>query len=400
MAYVGARGETAAEMARTMHLTLPQADVALAWNSLLSTLPLGDWPGCQFRIANRLWGQNGYGFSPAFLKTTREQFGAELQQLDFSRPDAACRVINLWVAEQTSQQIRDLISTAMIDPSLTRLMLTNAAYFKGVWQSQFEPSETKAAEFFTGDRHFFTPTMHQLGGFRVRETEKLLVLEMPYRNRALSMLVLLPAGETGALEELEASLSAENIRQWMPVGKPQDTEIFLPKFKIETSCDLPAVLGELGMKKAFQAGADFSGINDGKERLWLNAAVHKAYVEVDEKGTKAAAATGEGTFGGPPPPKFVFRADHPFVFLIFDKRTNCILFLGRVTNPEKCAPTARGVQQGRRGLCEQHPFGPSLSDPTLSSVLKKSFLPATLAVLLPRNSMLACNTCGPFSTGC
>jgi serpin B len=272
-----------------------------------------------------------------------------LQDLDFGQPDAACRAINLWVAQQTAQQIRDLVSPSMIDAKSTRLMLTNAAYFKGEWQSQFDPSNTNAGEFFTGDRHFFTPTMYQRGGFRVRETEKLLVLEMPYHNKVLSMLVLLPLGETGALEELEASLSAESIRQWLRVGKTQDTEVFLPKFKIETTCDLPAVLGELGMAQTFRAGAaDFSGMNDGKEPLCLNAVVHKAYVEVDEKGTKAAAATGIGTFGGPPPPKFIFRADHPFVFLILDKRTNCILFLGRVTNPEKCAATLRGVKHGPR----------------------------------------------------
>jgi len=347
MAYAGARGETADEMAKTLHWTLPQEAVAPAFGALRAALPLGDWPGREFHIANRLWGQYGYGFSEAFLDITRQHFGAELQELDFAQAESARQTINLWIAKETSQQIKDLVPPTMIDPAVTRLVLTNAAYFKGRWLSQFPKEDTKATAFYTGNRHYFTPTMHQVGIFAWRETQKLQVLEMPYAGQDLVMLILLPKAEPGALAKLETSLSAENIQKWLPGRKRDSVEVFLPRFKIETTRELPAALSELGMSRAFQAeAADFSGMNDGKEPLYLNAMIHKAFVSVDEEGTEAAAGTA-GEMGGGPPPAPVFRADHPFIFLIRDKRTGCILFIGRLTQPESCeAPAEESGESG------------------------------------------------------
>jgi serpin B len=331
-------------MAKTLRFNMPQADVGPAFQSLLATMPGANHDGCKLLTANRLWGQQGYGFTDSFLSSTREQFGADLVTVDFAQPEAVCRRINAWADEKTAGKIRQMVDPGTINARL-RFVLTNAVYFKGMWQEQFSKAATKAASFHLSDRHIDVPMMYQMVACRYGTTDKFAILERPYRGRDIAMMILLPEKTPGALSELEQRLSAASVQQWSSQLKLQLVEVYLPRFKLETGLDVMSLLRSMGMTKVFQPDqADLSGINDGRERLWLDRVLHRAFVQVDEDGTEAAAATGAmGGFGGPSRLP-VFCADRPFIFLIRDTRTGSILFLGRLTRPE---PAPAGMPKAR-----------------------------------------------------
>jgi serpin B len=291
--------------------------------------------GYELRIANRLWGQRGYGFLSSYLETTRENYGAELAQVDFdSQAEQVRREINAWVEEQTNDKIKDLIPSGALD-SLTRLVLTNAVYFKGKWEHEFDKKATQDTPFtLSAGEKIDVPLMFQKKRFRYGETGELQLLEMPYKGDDLSMLVLLPKKVDG-LAAMEEKLSAESLAQWSSEMRRQEVRTYIPRFKLTEEFQLNSMLSALGMPSAFApTKADFSGMN-GKRDLYITAALHKAFVDVNEEGTEAAAATGIviGVTSVRPEPK-VFRADHPFVFFIRHNPTGSILFMGRVTNPE------------------------------------------------------------------
>lgn len=338
MAHAGARGRTAEQMAECLHFTLPQEDLHAAFAALGELLDRRlAQHGCQLHVANRLWGQRGYPFLDAFLATTRDRFGAELAQVDFAQPEAASGMINDWVAEQTAEKIREIVSPDLIDPQTTRLILTNAIYFNGKWHSPFPSMSTQPAPFFAGSRKIMVPMMHQRERFRYAAVDELQILEMPYVGRELSMVVLLPRLRPRALADLQQALSAESLEAWLSRLRPGEVEVYFPRFKFESHFGLTDVFQSMGMVLPFQPGAaDLSGMNGGTEPVWLQHVIHKAFVRVDEEGTEAAAATALGVFGAMmrPPPIPVFRADHPFLFLIRDNRSGTLLFLGRVTQPE------------------------------------------------------------------
>ncbi len=344
MTYAGARGETASQMAKVLHFTLPQERLHRAFGDLRRYWDVGGTErGYRLIVANRLWGQQGFHFLPGFLNVTQEHYGAELAQVDFVRQtDQARQRINAWVEEQTQDKIRDLIPPGVLD-GMTRLVLTNAIYFKGDWTEPFRKEMTQVAPFHISvGRQADVPLMYRQSDFRYWAGDGLKVLELPYGNGDLAMLVLLPdemeglslPDEMERLSALEAKLTPDNLSRWQSGLRKQEVRVHLPRFKLDSQFQLAEVLKEMGMTRVFTRGqADLSGMSS-EEELFVSAVIHKAFVDVNEEGTEAAAATGVAVKAvrailNPA----VFRADHPFVFLIRDNRTGSILFLGRLVNP-------------------------------------------------------------------
>jgi serpin B len=347
MTYAGARGDTAAEMAAVLHLTLGpdlQHRAFLETRKLLNhnggALGIGlSMPGkrdVQLYLAASLWGQRGYGFQKSFLSLLQECYGAGLQEVDFTAPEQARKTINAWVEKQTNQKIPQLFGPDALGRN-TRLVLASAIYFKGDWIHPFKKDRTRTEPFREdADSKVQVPMMNQTEPFGYCEDEQVQVLQMTYQGERLAMVVLLPK-KTDGLAGLEKSLTEEKLAAWVGQLREQKVDVSLPKFKLTDALSLNETLAGLGMKKAFAPGeADFSAMNGGREPLFLSAVLHKAFVDVNEEGTEAAAATGAEVAAmalprGPAVP--VFRADHPFVFAIRDVRTGMILFLGRVVKP-------------------------------------------------------------------
>jgi serpin B len=336
MTYAGARGETAEQMAKKLHFTLEPDRLHPAFAALVQEVNgEGKKRGYQLSTANALWGQKGYGFKEDFLKLTRDNYGAGLNEVDYMRSiEAARKTINAWVEKETNNKIKELIKDGMLE-SDTRLVLTNAIYFKGDWASQFKKDLTRQEEFRLGaSGKVKTALMHQNGEFGYFEDKDVQGLELPYVGKDLSMVVLLPKKVDG-LADLEKGLTADKLGGWMKALRPCEVIVTLPKFKTTSEFRMKEVLSELGMPIAFSRRADFSRMNGGQEPLMIGDVVHKAFVDVNEEGTEAAAATGVIAKPGSVQADPVFRADHPFVFLIRDRRNDSILFLGRLADPSK-----------------------------------------------------------------
>ena len=337
MTAAGAHGPTQAEMAKVLHLDADLAQAHAHYRQLLEQWnAVGEKRAYQLRIANRLWGQKGFSIRPDFLTLTRQQYGAEMLLVDFAQAEAASREINHWVEEQTNGKITKLIPPGSLD-ALTRLVLTNAVYFKGDWVQPFHKQSTREEDFtVSAQEKVKVPLMHQQVKLGYTEEETFQVLELPYAGRELSMVVLLPKQVDG-LPELEKTITTDKLAALMSKLGIREVITSLPKFKLETSFGLNSTLEAMGMKQAFSSKADFSGINSA-EALYISAVIHKAYVDVNEEGTEAAAATGvvmRAMAARLPQPVPVFRADHPFLFLIRDTKAGSILFMGRLTNPIK-----------------------------------------------------------------
>ncbi len=333
MTYAGARGNTAKQMAATLHFTQSQDTLHTVFGLLIKQINGDGKPrGYELYTANALWLQSDYHFLPGFLKLTRPNYGAELREVDFKGASEATRqTINAWVEKQTKDRIKELLKAGILDEQ-TRLVLTNAIYFKGNWASQFKKEATRDEPFLVAaDKKVNVPMMHQKADCKYFDTAKLQLLEMPYEGKDLSMVVLLPK-EADGLADLEKSLTM-NLQNWLVRLHKSDVEVALPKFQATSEFRLDKALIDMGMKDAFDIGtADFSGMT-GSRDLYIKAVVHKAFVDVNEEGTEAAAATAVVENKNSPRVTPSFRADHPFLFLIRDTRYGSILFLGRVTNP-------------------------------------------------------------------
>jgi serpin B len=342
MTYTGARGETASQMASVLHFPVPAEQLNPAFAGLVQELQSagkgakGKKPAFQLNIANALWGQKGYRFRDEFIQTLKADYGAGFQEVDFqAETEAARQTINAWVEKRTQDKIKELFKPGVLDDT-NRLVLTNAIYFKGSWQLPFKKNRTKDDAFYVStDKKATVAMMHQQEHFRLLETEKFQAIELPYAGGSLFMTIVLPRKKDG-LAELEPSLTQTNLKQWLTELDQKEVKLFLPRFKVTAEFKLNDVLSKLGMSLAFTPfQADFSGM-DGTHELFISAVVHKAFVDVNEEGTEAAAATGVGIAlaSAPVPQEIpVFRADHPFFFLIRDARTDSILFMGRVTDP-------------------------------------------------------------------
>lgn len=340
MAYAGARGQTAAEMQHVFHFTLPQAQLDAAMGELLAGMNAAH-KGYQLRVADALWAQENAGFLPDYLKIVQSDYAAGFHRVNFrASPEGVRDTINKWVEQQTNNKIQNLIAPGVLTPA-TRLVLTNAIYFKGDWLNTFEKVSTQTEEFHTSASQFvMAPLMHRTGSFRYFDGGTFQALELPYEGGDLSMDVLLPKAIDG-LPALEQSFTASNVNGWLEKFEPEDKIILtFPRFTMTKQFELSNALSAMGMPQAFGGSANFSGMT-GKPDFTISAAIHKAYIDVNEQGTEAAAATSiimratAMRVPFPAPPPIVFRADHPFLFMIRDTKTGAILFLGRVTDPTK-----------------------------------------------------------------
>jgi serpin B len=314
---------------------LTERDFAEVFGAIIKDLNVrGGTEKYELRVANALWGQKDYRFLSSFTDLVETEYGGTLQAVDFVKAaERARQTVNTWVEKQTNGKIKDLISRGVLD-AMTRLVLTNAIYFKGNWARQFDEERTREAPFMLRDgEKVQAPMMNQRAEFGYAETEQLQVLELPYVGQELSMVILLPKDVNG-IESLEEQLDADNLTLWVKKVRQREVIVSVPKFEMTSKFNLERVLAALGMPLAFSRGADFSGMT-GKRDLFISAVIHQAYVDVNEEGTEAAAATAvtmKLTSIGPDRTP-VFRADHPFVFMIRDVKSGSILFLGRVENP-------------------------------------------------------------------
>ncbi|MEM4663137.1 MAG: serpin family protein, partial [Candidatus Diapherotrites archaeon] len=275
-----------------------------------------------------------YPFLKEYLGIVEKYYGGKAAELDFvNEPEKSRQIINGFIEEQTNGKIKDLIPAGMID-EMTRLVLTNAIYFKGTWLVEFDSKDTKEADFTVSPGNTVkVQMMHMVPKekqFNYAETDELQILELPYSGEELSMLILLPKGD---IDSLEKNLTEEKLTEYKALM--QKTEIGLieiPKFEINTKYFMGEKLSKMGMPNAFTERADFSGMTGNKD-LYISEVVHQAYVKVDEKGTEAAAATAVIMKMTSIGSTNVFVADHPFIFIIQHKETGAILFMGRVMNP-------------------------------------------------------------------
>jgi serpin B len=327
MAAQGARGDTRDEMDQVLQLANPeQRSVAGEYLRNLQSNPDSRY---ELSIANALWGQQGLPFRQSCLDETQKDFGATLHPVDFKQTEQARQTINHWVADNTKNKIPELFDRGSLSPA-AMLVLTNAVYFKGKWAEPFDKKLTKDEPFHvTSDKTTQAPLMRRRGRYRYFANEVVQAVDLPYAGDKLSMLVILPAAP-----DAEKDFNAANLRDWVAKLASKPGEVILPRFKVTDEFNLSQTLQDMGMKLAFTGNADFGGMC--ADRLMISSVIHKAFVETNEEGSEAAAATGvtmiRASVARPEEP-FTFRADRPFLFVIRDITTNTPLFVGRVMNP-------------------------------------------------------------------
>lgn len=336
----GARGTTADEIQVVFHFPDNRSMLSSGFEETIARIN-GNANAYTLRTANAMWAEKTHPFLPDYISTADRYYGARTTNLDFIyTPDESRITINRWVEDRTEDRIKDLIPAGAID-SNTCLVITNAIYFNGIWVKQFDPDKTVDADFLTGrGTPVKIPLMQKIDEAAVYgyvETDTFQALEMPYESGTgteISMLVLLPRGNE--LQEIEQSLDSGSLRDLRESLQSRQVNVYFPRFTMEAKYFLPWVLSAMGMPLAFTDAADFSGM-DGSRDILITDVIHQAFVEVNEEGTEAAAATAVIAGGKSAVPSEdevpVFRADHPFIFIIQDTGTGNILFMGRVSDP-------------------------------------------------------------------
>jgi len=347
MTYGGARTETAGQIADTLHFLLPEETLHPAFNALsqyLETLaqpptssqptPTGEQPkGLQLDIANSIWGQKDFDFQQAYLDLLAQNYGAGLRLVDFNTDaEAARQQINDWVSQQTQDKIQDLFPQGSLDAN-TRLALVNAIYFKASWMNAFNSDKTQPDVFHLKDGSQVSVPMMSSGEaakFYARGTDY-QVVGLPYLGNQSMMVILLP--DQGKFDQVETSLDGQQLNAVLNSLQNKEIELSMPKFKFESQFSLPQTLASMGMPAAFDpAQADFSGMDGGRD-LFISQVMHKAFVNVDESGTEAAAATGVAMSLTAVQETISVNVDRPFMFFIYEPTHGTILFAGRVLNP-------------------------------------------------------------------
>jgi len=341
MVFVGARGLTETQIKKVLHIKLDQIRFHSEYKKMLRVFHRDT--GSELSMANLLCIHEKYQLLEKYLWIVEDTYGGVIWKLDFNAISETCSKINAWVEEHTQGKIKDVIHTLKEDDGL---VLVNAIYFKGTWENLFKEKDTEEEPFtlLSGD-HIIIPMMHQKKKFQWLDEDGFQILEMPYKGirifgslEHISMIIFLPEKKDG-IKDLENSLTNENIENYLEkLHKIWEREIkvVFPKFKIEKTYELKEILSTLGMTAAFSDGANFSGIAEDPPR-YISQIIHKAFVEVNERGTEAAAVTALRMLGssiGPTGKPPEFRADHPFIFLLIDSYTRTILFIGRVMNPK------------------------------------------------------------------
>ncbi len=336
MVYAGSAANTEAEMAKVLHFPTNNKDFHYAFGNYLKQLDKNAKGNIKLRIANRLWGEKTYPFQEDFLNLTKEAYEAPFEQVDFiGNPEGQRKAINKWVENKTEDKIKDILKPGVITTD-TRLVLANAIYFKGDWLYQFKAKNTKDKKFFLKEGDSFkTPFMNSKGGLPYFENNLYKMVRLPYKGDKQSMVVVLPH-KTKDLATVEKQMSTSAFATLFYEYRPE-VILSLPKFKFDKPLGLNEPLINMGMKEAFEPRANFSKMTPTND-LWISAALHKAFIEIDEKGTEAAAATvivmtTESTVNSKPPQPKEFIADHPFLFYIIDNETKSILFMGRIMKP-------------------------------------------------------------------
>ncbi len=328
--YEGAGGQTAEEMESVFHFpekSILRPNYAALFNSINR-----ERTKYELRTANALWTHYDYTFIEDYTNRIESFYGGKATNVDFvSETEKSRQLINKYIEKQTKDNIKELIPPGSID-SMTRLVITNAIYFKGAWEWEFDESDTSEQEFTISSNNVVsTPMMYmdpEETKFNYANLEDLQILELPYKGDKISMLILLPKIN---LDAIEPSFTAEKLYEYKDQMHETSLDgIYLPKFEFDTKYFMKEALSSLGMPNAFEENANFSGMTTA-EALHISRVIHQAYVKVDEEGTEAAAATAVGMFATSMPP--IFSADHPFIFIIQDKETGNILFMGRVFDP-------------------------------------------------------------------
>ncbi|SDQ21062.1 serpin family protein [Natronobacterium texcoconense] len=368
MTFAGARGETAAEMADALRYELATEDDDHTLRYELATedddlhaafgaledeferrnedgeeVEQPEWSeaegdeddlGFQLSSANAVWADEGYPFDEEYFELLEAYYGAGEHVVDFAgNPEEARQEINEWVEERTNDRIEDLLPEGSIDAA-TRLVLTNAVYFLAAWEYDFDPAATEP-ETFTGIDGSETEVemMHQSAELQYADVDGHQLVELPYANGDTSMIVVLPA--EGEFEAFEESFTVDRLATMLEETSRPEVDLAMPRFGVESKFSLVETMRELGMERAFGGGADFSGMVEGDDGgLFVDDIVHQSFVEVDEEGTEAAAATAVIMAESAPPDQVEMTVDRPFLFYIRDRPTETPLFVGRIVDGE------------------------------------------------------------------
>jgi serpin B len=337
MTYAGARNETALQMSRTLHFD-PGDQFHQAFGQLLEKSAAGTGGAIRLNIANGMWAQKGYGFLDSYSDLVADRYRAGLNSADFTiegEREKTRQEINEWVAQKTNDKIKGLLSKSDLD-DLTRFVLVNAIWFYGDWEQPFTRESTMTKDFSLNDgSKVNVPFMNRHGRYRYFEDARLKAVEIPYKDNKASMIIFLPVKYEG-IAEMAGALKFNYYQEITNLLQFTDLKLSVPKFKATSRFNLAQTLSDMGMPVAFSpGGADFSGMT-GFRNLYISDVIHQAFINVDEKGTEAAAATavvGRSMAAMPSPDVKYFIADHPFVFIIRDNATGSILFMGTVMNP-------------------------------------------------------------------
>jgi serpin B len=338
MTYPGAEGETETIMRDTLHFTLPEPTLHSAFNATMLALEgrAGELAedssgtGFELRMVNQAFGQRGYPFLEPYLDVLARHYGSGLIAVDFGESEATRVSINGWVSDQTEERVKNLMPPGALTVD-TRLVLTNAIYFKANWLSQFDVNDTVDAAFEASSGARTVAMMQQVLDADYVETESYQAVELPYLSPAVRMLFILPA--EGTFQEFSASIDDDVLSAIRSSVLEHEVTLQLPRFQFESENQLKGPLTSLGMSVPFTGGADFSAIAGGVEQLFIDEVYHKAFVALDEEGTEAAAATAVVVSTESAKPTAAITFDRPFLFCLYDEPTGQILFLGQLTDP-------------------------------------------------------------------
>ena len=330
MAYEGAEGKTADEIQTVFHFTKNDTIRRSSFARIYNILNRKN-KNYSLNTANAFWGQKGYSFLEEYKKVVNNYYGAEMKNLDFMQnPEEARQEINKWVEDKTNKKIKDLLANGTIKPDTT-LVLTNTLYFKAAWEHPFDNKSTLETLFNTSTHNSIkVQMMKATENIKYMETDKVQMIELPYQQNELSMIIILP--KENNISSIEEELTLQKLDEWESKLENTEVAVHLPKFKFKTKYTLNDYLKEMGMPTAFTPSADFSKIDGGG--LSISKAIHQTFIEVNEEGTEAAAATAiVFTKSSVPTKQKEFNANHPFLFIIQEHKTGQILFMGRMENP-------------------------------------------------------------------
>ncbi len=342
MIFMGAKNETEEQLKNRLHITLNKTKVPIKIRELVDKLL--KIKNIEVTIANSIWADNNYEILESFLYLMEENYNGAFYKENFENIENTCNKINIWVKKNTYNKIKTIISPQKFDPTI-KLILLNVIYFKGIWDISFNKNLTQETNFYLQNREIAPVLlMHQINVFPYFENKDLQILELPYKGNQrygkierYSMFIFLPTDKY-RLKNLEKKISVDFLFTHLEQLYKQEVDIYIPKFKMETKYELKKDLKKLGLTLPFTTVADFSGIIDISKNLFLNIGeiLHKAFVDVNEKGTEAAAVTMITKRGKGPLPQRkipIFKADHAFIFLIVDSQTKTIIFIGKLISP-------------------------------------------------------------------